>query len=76
VQEIDFHPHALGKMAEREISADEVIEALQDPDHVSPAKLGRQCAYKKRGDYWLRVIFEEREARVLVSTTYVSRKRG
>lgn len=75
MQEIDFHPHALGKMAEREISADEVIEVLQNPDDVSPAKLGRQCAYKKRGDYWLRVIFEAKERKRLVLTTYVTRRR-
>ena len=75
MQEIDFHPHALIKMGERELSADEIIDALQHPDDVVPAKRGRQCAYKKRGDYWLRVIFEEHERRLLVITTYVTRRR-
>lgn len=75
MKEIDFHPHALVKMAVREITADEVIEAIQRPDHVAPAKLGRTCAYKKRGDYWLRVICEETAHKVLVITTYVTRRR-
>ena len=75
MKELDFHPHALYKMAEREIAADEVIEALQHPDSVMPARLNRQCAYKKRGDYWLRVIFEETAERILIITTYVSRRR-
>jgi len=75
VKEIDFHPHALAKMAERNISADEVIEALRVPDLVAPAKLARHCAYKKRGGYWLRVIVEESERQILVITTYVTRRR-
>lgn len=75
MKEIDFHPHALAKMAMREITADEVIEAIQHPDHVAPAKFDRTCASKKRGDYWLRVILEETEQRVLVVTTYVTRRR-
>jgi hypothetical protein len=75
MEEIDFHPHALYKMREREISADEVIHAVQDPDDVAPARLGRKCASKKRGDYWLRVIFEERARGVLIITAYVTRRR-
>lgn len=75
MKEIDFHPHALAKMAAREIAADDIIEAIQHPDSVAPAKLGRTCAYKKRGDYWLRVILEETEQRVLVITAYVTRRR-
>ena len=75
MQEIDFHPHALFKMSERDISADEVIEALQRSDHMGPAKRGRMCADKKRGDYWLRVIFEERENSLLVITAYITRRR-
>ena len=75
MQEIDFHPHALFKMSERNISADEVIDALQRSDHMGPAKLGRMCADKKHGDYWLRVIFEERESSLLVITAYITRRR-
>jgi len=75
MQEIDFHPHALFKMKVRGISADEVIETIQNPDAVFPAKRGRTCAQKKHGDYWLRVIFEEERMRALVITTYMTRRR-
>lgn len=75
MREIDLHPHALQKMGERELSADEVIEAIQDPDDVVPGRLGRKIAYKKRGEYWLRVIFEDDPRRVLVITAYVTRRR-
>ena len=66
MREIDFHPHALQKMGERELSADEVIEAIQDPDDVAPGRLGRKIAYKKHGVYWLCVIVEDTPRRVLV----------
>lgn len=62
-------------MTEREIEADEVVKALHAPDVITPAKLGRKCVFKKRGNYWLRVILEEDERRVLVITTYVTRRR-
>ncbi len=75
MREIDFHPHALQKMGERELSADEVIEAIQDPDDVAPGRLGRKIVYKKRGEHWLRVIIEDIPRRVLVITAYVTRRR-
>jgi len=75
MKEIRFHPHALYKMGEREISADDVIEALQHPDEVVPVKRGRICALKRRGDYWLKVIVEEGRRQALVITTYVTRRR-
>lgn len=61
-------------MAEREISAAEVIEAVQSSERLVGAKWGRRCAVKKRGEYDLRVVFEEDERRILVITTYVTRR--
>ncbi|MCD6318228.1 DUF4258 domain-containing protein [Candidatus Aerophobetes bacterium] len=67
---IIFHPHALRKMRERDLSTQKVREILKGPQSIVQGKWGRKIAQKIYGEYLIRVVFEEQENHILVVTAY------
>ena len=75
MKEIIFHPHVIRKMRERDLSADDIIATVQNPQSVSMGDYGRKVAHRLHGKYWLKVIYEENEKHILVITAYPTKKR-
>jgi len=67
---IDYYPHALEQLAQRELEKQVVEEALLKPDEIVEAKFGRKAVHKHAGKKVLRVIFEEKNNVYMVVTVY------
>ncbi|HET7034074.1 MAG TPA: DUF4258 domain-containing protein [Thermomicrobiaceae bacterium] len=65
--QVEFHPHARLRMAERRISENQVLHTLNEPDRRYPSYDGRTVAERDTmpGNI-LRVIYVERLQGVLV----------
>jgi len=65
-----FVPHALERMHKREVSREQVIEAIRNPDSVYPGKEGvnRKMILKDFGGRVVKVVYAERPEGILVIT--------
>ncbi|MEE8403608.1 MAG: DUF4258 domain-containing protein [Candidatus Hydrothermarchaeaceae archaeon] len=70
---IIFHPHAIIKLAERNLDKSMVEEGINNPDRVLDGRHGRRIAQKVYGRYVLRIVYEEHKAHILVITAYLAR---
>ena len=65
-----FSGHALEKLVQRRIQKELVESTVQDPDHVMPSYRGRQTAYKKYGQKYLKVVFIQQGVNITVVTQH------
>ena len=73
--EIRFIAHALYQLTERGISKKEVEVTVSDPEKVFRQSSGRMCAVRHRDSkYLLVVIYEIRQAQVVVVTAFITSK--
>lgn len=60
--------HARRRMRWREVTEDEVEEAIRHPDRLEPCQRGRTNAFKLIGTRHIRVTFRASEAAIVVIT--------
>jgi len=65
-----FSEHALEKLAQRRIQRDLVERAAREPDHIFPSYGGRQIAYKKFGQKYLKVVFIKQGIDMVIVTQH------
>lgn len=73
-ENIVFTNHSLERMKKYDISKDEVVEALMNPDEIIPGYMNRLIAQKYYGEYILRVIYEKIN-NICVITVYRARRK-
>ncbi len=69
-----FSDHALLKLRQRNLSQEKVIQALEKPDYVVATYSDRKAAYKKLGKLYLKVIFIEDNADIIVVSQHWEEK--
>ena len=69
---IDFHSHAVEKLAKRNLDKSSIKEAIKSPDRVVEGRHGRKIAQKVYGRYVLRIVYEEHKEQILVITAYLA----
>ena len=69
---IEFLPHALERLDRRDITADDVIEAVRYPEETGlPTQPGRQRVRRRaRPGYAIDVVYEETDERIRVVTVF------
>ncbi|GAB6101036.1 DUF4258 domain-containing protein [Thermococcus atlanticus] len=73
--EIQFIPHALERLRERDIPEELVEEAISNPEAVSEGYSGRKVAQKRLNGKLIRVICEETsDGVIVVITAYITSK--
>jgi len=65
--------HARLRMMRYQLSDEEVIECLRNPDKVAGGYKGRRIAHKVKNKYVIRAIYEENEL-ITVVTVYLAWK--
>jgi hypothetical protein len=65
--------HARLRMMKYQLSEEEVIDCIQNPDSVVKGYKGREIANKVKNKYVIRAIFEENEL-ITVVTVYLAWK--
>jgi hypothetical protein len=68
--EVRFTIHARRRMHQYDISEDEVIETLREPDDCEDGHSGRSIAQRRQNEKVLRVIYSEQDDIKTVVTTY------
>lgn len=71
--QVGFSQHALGRIKERSINAEDVMTALFEPDKYSATYGGRIQVEKKIGSRNLKVIYIEEKDTMIVITAYYTR---
>lgn len=66
--DIHFSRHAKKQMRWRNISEEEVISTLTDPEHIEPSIQGRKNALKRIAQKWVKVTFIEEQGKIIVVT--------
>lgn len=74
VKKVRFHRHAKRRMKEREVTPDEVENALREPDLVKPSVKGRCNAFKFVNGRFVRVTYKEETDHLLVITVVMRKK--
>ena len=60
--------HARNRVKKFRISPQEVRETIDMPDFTEPSEKGRQNAWKKKGNRYIRVTYLKEEAEIVVIT--------
>ena len=69
-----FTHHALGSIAENQLTKSLVEDALKRPDEIIDGHKGRKIAHKRVGTKLLRVVFQEYPDNVyIVITAYIAK---
>jgi hypothetical protein len=71
---ITYTEHAEARMDFRKISKTEVEEAISHPNLTALSRLGRTIAAKKKGDKYLKVIYDKSNDKITVVTVYWTRR--
>ena len=71
---ITYTAHAEARMDFRKISKTEVEEAISQPYLTALSRLGRTIAVKKKGDKYLKVIYDKSNDKITVVTVYWTRR--
>ena len=71
---IVYTRHARQRMAQRNISEEQVIETLEWPDEVLPGNHNEETAVRLYGAREVRVIYEEVEAETYLILTVIKPK--
>ena len=58
----------------RKISKIEVEEVISQPSFAALSRLGRMIAVKKKGDKYLKVIYDKSNDKITVVTVYWTRR--
>ncbi|MBE8540068.1 DUF4258 domain-containing protein [Geoglobus acetivorans] len=66
---IRFSGHALRRAEERGIDPEQVELVIREPAEVIHVKFGRKAAFRKFGEKYVVVIYEERNNEIVVVTT-------
>ncbi len=66
---VEISEHAKKRAEERGVSVEVVEKIIKQPEEVVTVKFGRRAAYRKYGDRYVVVIFEERKDEIVVVTT-------
>ena len=61
--------HAAKRAEEREISLHQIVQTVQEPEGLTEVRYGRKAAFKKFGDMYVVVIYEEQKDEIVVVTT-------
>jgi hypothetical protein len=73
---IIYTHHAKQRRAQRKISLEQVIEAIELPDEILPGDNGEEIAIKRYGNREVRVVYEETDVdRIVVYTVMKPRIR-
>lgn len=68
--------HATRRAEERGISLHQIEKTVQQPEGITGVRFGRKAAFKKFGDMYVVVVFEEQKGEIVVVTTLkVDKKR-
>lgn len=65
--------HAIKRMKLRKITKIIIEDALANPDKITTGRTNRRIAWKRHGDKWIKVIFEQGEE-ITVITAYWTRR--
>jgi hypothetical protein len=71
---ITYTEHAEARMDFRKITKTEVEEAISQPYFTAPSRLGRTIAVKKKGDKYLKIIYDNSNDKITVVTVYWTRR--
>jgi hypothetical protein len=71
---ITYTEHAEARMDFRKISKIEVEEAISQPYFTALSRLRRTIAVKKKGDKYLKVIYDKSNDKITVVTVYWTRR--
>lgn len=71
---VKYDRHAKKRMREREVSKDEAVSAIENPDFCEPSIKGRMNAFKFINGRYLRVTFKEEVDHILVITVTIRKK--
>jgi len=66
---IIYTHHAIQRMTQRKVSADQVSETLESPDEIIPGESGEEIAIKRFGAHEVRVVYGEMDGdKILIYT--------
>jgi len=71
---IKFTKHALQRIKTRNISKDEILEALAKPDKIIKDSIGNSIVHKIKAEYLLRVFYYTEKNSKVVITAYKTSK--
>lgn len=73
---IVYTHHAIQRMSQRKVSAEQILETLDSPDELVLGESGEEIAVKRFGARTVRVVFREMDdGSVLIYTVMKSRVR-
>ena len=64
---IEITPHARKRMEERGITIEQVKEVIQNPEETIEVKHGRKASYRRYGDKFVVVIYEEEDILIITA---------
>lgn len=67
---IIYTGHSIKRKFERDISDDEVIKTLNEPDYTLSSIEGRKIAMKKINQKTIHVVYKEEKANIIIITVY------
>ncbi|MCD6117382.1 DUF4258 domain-containing protein [bacterium] len=68
MKKIYFSRHAKRQMKWREVSEEDVISTIFDPEDVQNAIKGRENAYKQINEKWIKVTFKKEDDKLIIIT--------
>jgi hypothetical protein len=71
---IKFTKHALQRMKVRNISKDDIIEAINNPDNELNDSFGNKIAHKVKNNYLLRIFYYLEGNSKIIITAYKTSK--
>ena len=69
---VAFDEHAIGRMQERKVSEDEVVDVLRNPTQTGPPTQPNRYRYRKAGagGAWIDVVFEHDPTQIVVFSVW------
>lgn len=71
---IKFTKHALERMKIRNLSKEEILEIIKNPDSIVKDAYGNNIAQKLKSDFFIRVFFRRNNGDIIIITMYKTSK--
>jgi hypothetical protein len=69
--QIELSRHARRHIRWREITEDEIIEVINNPERVEDAMHGKKNAFRKIGDRLLKVTYKHKDQKLVIITAVI-----